>query len=172
VVNGLTLISSTDKGIAVWHVSVAVGQSAALTGAWLRESSAGMESLTFDRVVLEGRDVVGQALKELAAELLETQGQLDQAFHEWRAKQRTNVIRPRWAKAPDGPNFEGPEAIGTPMHMIEPLAFARWAQALLTAWADTETQRMTRPFLVTEDAPAARMFPPRWLAAWAPGAPA
>jgi hypothetical protein len=81
-------------------------------------------------------------------------------------------MRPRWTEAPNGPDFERPESIGTPSHMIEPLAFARWAQALLTAWADTEAQRVARPFLVTKDAPVARMFPPRWLAQWAPGVPA
>ncbi len=172
MLNGLTLVCPLVDGQAVWHVSVGFDQPPMLTGAWRIDGHESLGSFTVRRIVLDGPEMIEASLGQMAEEIRQLQGDLQRVFDAHVAGRKTKLIAPRWPQVPNASDPERLQAAGTPVELRPTLAYARWAQALLVAWNDTETQRLLRSFLIVDDTRTARAFPPAWSGGWVQGAAA
>jgi hypothetical protein len=166
VQNGLTLLFEEDGKHRIFNVSLGIPNPATgarsepfVGGAWEFDSySLDLASFSCGRVLV--RQV--SELKALALEILQTQKDLHtaSAMH---AKKHRGLVAPRWPSVTDSPPFAHHNGDQTRMQLHA--RTADWARQLLSAWHETERQRLLRPFLRKLGGPTPRPLPPQWRAA-------
>ncbi|MCZ2817895.1 hypothetical protein [Modestobacter sp. VKM Ac-2984] len=160
----------TDERVAIWQVSVGDGLESTMAGAWvLPADDERIDGLVRGRLLVTtepaaGRFGAGADPAALATAIRQEIADLDRAFAGHLASlpsARRSLVRPRWPSVPDAAT---PEAAGDPL-ASRALTLARWVSDLLTAWDEVESQRLTRPFLLSSGGETAREHPPGWPAA-------
>lgn len=175
----VSVIDEQPSKVAVWHVDISgeiPPRTSRLTGAWVVDNSDTdtLAALLTDRYVVgcglaptnsvfAQFPIAGWIDLDATLDAVRTEiHDLNKRFTEHAATVKNKLVRPSWpdipdprtaalrpATSPDSPSPDGAKA----------LDLARGIRELADAWAQLETQRATRPFLIEPAGRAARPLP-------------
>ncbi|MFE6864486.1 hypothetical protein [Nocardia sp. NPDC057668] len=168
VLSLVVVLSQTNDRLVVWHVNVGRGMGLSrLSGAWVVDAGDGetVERLTGGHRRLWCDEVAGDAadVVDLAGTVAAVEAEVEAVDGVFTRHQETlagKLIRPVW------PEMVHPAAARQPLHDVDPevrpvLAMAWGLAGLADAWAEFESLRVARPFLVEHGGRTPRALPVR-----------
>lgn len=174
----IAVVDERVASVAIWHVDIGnpvPPRMSRLVGAWVLDNN-GTEIATLldgrhilrcapdpENSVLEGISIAGWIDLDATVDAVRTEiHDLDKRFTEHAATVKNKLIRPDWPDVPDPRAAPLRSATGPGDLQLEgarALALARGIRNLADAWAQVESQRTMRAFLVEPAGNLARPLP-------------